>query len=164
MDLGTALDLISGSVEECDKDHAHCPDFAGTLSGLPSRVLDVRLGQENDGISLVETNLELGIFVTLSHCWGKAKFIQTTKATLEDREKNIPFNHLPQAFQDAVAITRRLGVRYLWINSLCIIQDVLSDWEIESSRMASIFSNSWLNLASSVRCGVDRTCPQSHGV
>ena len=69
-----------------------------------------------------------------------------------------------------MAITRGLGIQYLWIDSLCIIQDDLSDWETESSRMANVFSELWLNLAimyavdSSVGCFIDRTCRQPHGV
>ena len=77
---------------------------------------------------------------------------------MEEWKKNIPFEQLPQSFKDAVSITRGLGIQYLWIDSLCIIQDDVSDWETESSRMASVFSCSWLNLAityaadSSVSC------------
>lgn len=100
--------------------------FLGLCRTLPSRILDASPGQEENGIHLVETCGELVIFITLSHCWGQVKFIQTTKTTLEDQKKNMPFDELPLAFQNAIEITRGLGMQSLWIDSLCTIQDDLS--------------------------------------
>jgi hypothetical protein len=51
------------------------------------------------------------------------------------------------SFQDAVIVTRTLGVRYLWIDSLCICQDDLRDWEREAAKMASVYSNSYLTIS-----------------
>lgn len=62
-------------------------------------------------------------------------------------EKSIQIESLPPSFQDAVHITRRLGFKYLWIDSLCIIQDSPEDWAQESGQMASIYSNSVLTIA-----------------
>lgn len=56
-------------------------------------------------------------------------------------------NSLPKSFQDAVTVTRKLHIRYLWIDSLCIIQDDNEDWERESSRMASIYQNAHVTIA-----------------
>jgi hypothetical protein len=54
---------------------------------------------------------------------------------------------LPRTFQDAIAMTRKLGVRYMWIDSLCICQDDVKDWERESARMAAVYSNAYLTIA-----------------
>ncbi len=54
---------------------------------------------------------------------------------------------LPKTFRDAVRITRGLGIRYLRIDSLCIIQDDEKDWEIESAKMADVYMCSGRNLA-----------------
>lgn len=54
---------------------------------------------------------------------------------------------LPKTFQDAIMTTRKLGISFLWIDSLCIIQDSTRDWSAESSKMGQIYANSWLNLA-----------------
>jgi len=62
-------------------------------------------------------------------------------------EKAIPIESLPPTFQDAVHITRRLGFNYLWIDSLCIIQDSPEDWNQESGQMAYIYSNSVLTVS-----------------
>lgn len=54
---------------------------------------------------------------------------------------------LPQSFRDAVDVTRMLGLRYLWIDSLCIIQDSPEDWDEEASHMADVYSNAYCTIA-----------------
>jgi hypothetical protein len=56
---------------------------------------------------------------------------------------------LPLTFEDAIVATRRLGARYIWIDSLCIIQDDPADWERESSSMADVYRNATCNIAAS---------------
>jgi hypothetical protein len=85
--------------------------------------------------------------LTLSHCWGMSQIITTKRDTVEDRKKGISIRELPQTFQDVVSIARYLQVQYVWINSLCIIQDDRSDWEREASKMAEIYTNSYLAIA-----------------
>jgi hypothetical protein len=71
----------------------------------------------------------------------------TTLENFEARCKGMALNDMPQTFQDAVIITRKLGYRYLWIDSLCIIQDSVADWQTESVKMAGIYSNAVLNIS-----------------
>lgn len=92
---------------------------------------------------------ELGQYVTLSHCWGDALIVQTTTETLSAHRKQIPLAGLTKTFRDAVIITRNLGFWYLWIDSLCIIQDDPKDWETESALMADIYGNSTVTIAAS---------------
>jgi hypothetical protein len=56
---------------------------------------------------------------------------------------------LPKTFRDAIQICRKLGIYRLWIDALCIIQDDLKDWEIESAKMASIYAGASLTIAAS---------------
>ena len=65
-------------------------------------------------------------YLALSHSWGANPTLRTTLDTLEKLKKGISLEKLPRTFQDAIHITRRLGFRYLWIDSLCIIQGELS--------------------------------------
>ncbi|KAH9208315.1 heterokaryon incompatibility, partial [Leptodontidium sp. 2 PMI_412] len=69
--------------------------------------------------------------------------------TLPNRQKGIPLKDMPQTFQDAVTITRELGVKYLWIDSLCILQDSREDWEKESAKMAGVYGNAFLTISAS---------------
>lgn len=73
--------------------------------------------------------------------------MKTTVATFEERQKKIPFSELPKTFQDAIIITRRLGIQYIWIDSLCIIQDSGADWEQEAARMGAVYRNCLVCIA-----------------
>ena len=116
---------------------------------LPTRVLEVREPQGQDVLRLVETMGARGQYAALSHCWGPPSKhpLKTTKGTLQYRLKEIPFKSLTKTFQDAVTVTRAIGLRYLWIDSLCIIQDDNSDWLNEASHMGSIYEKSQLTIA-----------------
>jgi hypothetical protein len=72
---------------------------------------------------------------------------QTTNQTLSERKEGIDTFLLSQTFRDAIAIVRRLNIRYLWIDSLCIIQDDRTDWETESAKMSSIYRLSTITIA-----------------
>jgi hypothetical protein len=85
--------------------------------------------------------------VCLSHCWGLKPQLITTKKTLSDYEKEVSWGVLPATFRDAITVSRRLGIRYIWIDSLCIIQDSPADWARESAKMADIYANSYLTIA-----------------
>jgi Heterokaryon incompatibility protein (HET) len=86
-------------------------------------------------------------YTTLSHCWGTLKIKRLTKANMISLLTSIEISELPKTFQHAIIITRRLGLRYLWIDSLCIIQDSFQDWAQESARMGEIYKNCFCNIA-----------------
>lgn len=92
-----------------------------------------------------------GQWVTLSHCWGSPNQppLTTTRSNLEDMKQSIPIEILPKTFREAVVVTKALGFRYLWIDSLCIIQDDKSDWEREAITMGLVYARSCLTLAAS---------------
>ena len=87
--------------------------------------------------------------MTLSHRWGTDEQIVLTKASLPEMSKRIDVANLSQTYQDAIAITRSLGLRYLWIDSLCIIQDSMLDWQTEAAKMGDIFKSSVCTIAAS---------------
>src|SRR5437762_6223654 len=122
------VELARRWITECQESHPRCRQSRS--NPLPTRVIDVR--SEGKDPRLVETLGGAGQYATLSHCWGKVPLLTTTLATLDDRLRDIPLNLLPQTFRDAVLLTRKFKLQYLWIDSLCIIQDSRSDWEIES--------------------------------
>ncbi|KAK0733067.1 heterokaryon incompatibility, partial [Lasiosphaeria miniovina] len=86
-------------------------------------------------------------YVALSYAWGKHYPLTTKRASLATRLAGIPIKDLPKTFRDAVVLARFLGIPSLWIDSLCIVQDDPHDWEIESSRMAAVYSNAVLTVA-----------------
>jgi Heterokaryon incompatibility protein (HET) len=114
---------------------------------LPTRLLE---------LSSTGTRLRLGKelkgpikYATLSHCWGSLSFTTLNEANVAQFLQNIPHEILPRTFQDAIEIALYLGFKYLWIDSLCIIQDSTSDWNYESSLMTSVYGRSTLNIAAS---------------
>lgn len=113
---------------------------------LPTRVIDIG-DQAEQPIRLFLGQGSKDRYIALSHCWGNQRIITTTLATLEDRKRNIPWESLSKTFQDAVIIARKLRVRFIWIDSLCIIQDDNEDWEVESGKMGLIYENSYLTIS-----------------
>lgn len=88
-------------------------------------------------------------YVTLSHSWGGEHPIKITSDNLDAYQKALPIDILPQTFKDAIEITRKIGIDYLWIDSLCIIQDSEADWEKESALMTSVYGQSACTIAAS---------------
>ncbi|KDN67572.1 putative heterokaryon incompatibility protein [Colletotrichum sublineola] len=89
-------------------------------------------------------------YVALSHCWGQLQeherfcLYQKNHSQLEAR---IDFDRLPKTFRDAITVTRGLGIEYIWIDTLCIIQDDEDDWGTESSKMETVFSAAYCTLS-----------------
>jgi hypothetical protein len=105
-------------VSNCTNNHSSC----GVNSPyLPRRVIDVV--KVAPDVVLVETSDEMGRYLCLSHCWGNSNMIVTQKDSLETHKKKILVESLSRTFCDAIEVARKLNVRYLWIDSLCIIQE-----------------------------------------
>ncbi len=129
----------------CVLQHQQCKD---ELVQFPTRFLDIGDDISSPQIALCELKdfgkVEDSRFVALSHCWGRGQNFCTTKANLESHKKGMIVSQLPQTFRDAVAVVRNLGLRYLWIDSLCIIQDDAGDWQNEAAKMAAVYGDAHL--------------------
>ncbi|CCF40692.1 hypothetical protein CH063_00363 [Colletotrichum higginsianum] len=130
----------------CQEQHSHqfkCEDE------FPTRVLDVGTPEHpqirlRDGTEAISKR-----YVALSHCWGAEPCFKTLRNNIDHFKKHIEFEELPKTFRDAVKVTRALGFRYVWIDSLCIIQDDLLDWEREAASMGHVFSSASVTIAAS---------------
>lgn len=105
-----------------------------------------------DMIQLKETTQgETGQYVALSYCWGPDGQAKTlTHATIREFKNAIVVRELPQTLRDAILVTRKLGIRYLWIDALCIIQDSDSDKARELTQMPSIYKNALLTVSAAI--------------
>ena len=95
---------------------------------------------------------ERGRYIALSHCWGQLQEDETFctyRSNIAALCESIDFDKLPKTFQDAVTVTRELGVQYLWVDSLCIIQKDADDWDIESKKMEKVFGSAYCTIAAS---------------
>ncbi|KAI0188027.1 heterokaryon incompatibility protein-domain-containing protein [Xylaria flabelliformis] len=126
---------------------------------VPDRLLHVGGPAEDIAPALIESAEFLRKadadkrYIALSHCWGHTLSIKTTKSNYESFKKSIEWSALPKTFQEAINVTKALGVRFIWIDSLCIIQDDLQDWEIQAAKMSSVYQNAYLTLAATGATG-----------
>lgn len=136
--------LVSEWLEDCESNHAACKQ---PTPSLPARVLFV--GSDDRLPYIYESRNEEARYVALSHCWGTEEHRPptTTHKTLAQRKKGIHWSELPPTFVDAIEVTRLLGINYLWIDSLCIIQDDVEDWAKESAKMVDIYQHAVLTIS-----------------
>ncbi|CAG9991213.1 unnamed protein product, partial [Clonostachys byssicola] len=143
-----SLDLVKTWLSDCDEAHEKECSSRKPQDG-PGRLLSI----QNDPVKLVETaSLEsLPQYATLTYRWGKAPFFKLTRDTYAELVAGISLDRLPQTFQDAVIVARRLGLSHIWIDALCIIQDEpdQTDWLKESGRMRSVYGGSHVTIAAS---------------
>jgi hypothetical protein len=145
---GGCFAIASQWLQNCLDTHNECPK---QLSPLPSRVIDVGNNERDPFLHISQG--QCGPWLALSHCWGSEQSFTTTSSGLDFFTKGIPMTDLPQTFKDAIWITRRLGYQYIWIDSLCIIQDSAEDWEAESKKMAAIYQNATATISADATDG-----------
>jgi hypothetical protein len=162
---GDILNRVDPWIQDCTENHQNCRCTPWSISNEPpTRLIDVgppdgsrdpylfippnstRL--QGDAQSEESTvNLR---YIALSYCWGTSENFRTTTSTLTERIENIPWDGIPETIKDAILITRRLGVRYLWVDALCIIQDSGDDWKVESSRMKDVYGGAFLTISAAL--------------
>ena len=158
--------LVETWLETCSKEHSACgPSFA---KWLPTRLIDLgsldtttepRLVTHLDPSSARQVS-----YATLSHRWALNSMPILTTLNIGEYKVRLPLEDLPRTFLDAIHIARKLGIKYLWIDSLCIIQDSIEDWQHESVLMAKIYESGVLNLAGTgASLGRDGLYPDSVG-
>lgn len=143
-----SVSVISQWLNVC-QNHRECQPKDNSLPSLPTRVLDVGL-TSLDNLYLFETQGHKAKYIALSHSWGKSQTFTTTRETIQNFRTYIIANEMPKTFRDTVCLARLLRIRYVWIDSLCIIQDDPDDWEQESAKMAEVYRESYLTIAASV--------------
>ncbi|KAH7370431.1 heterokaryon incompatibility protein-domain-containing protein, partial [Rhexocercosporidium sp. MPI-PUGE-AT-0058] len=118
------------------------------LPRLPTRIIDV--GSSSMQPFLKITMGEVGRYLALSHRWGtpdsQVDMLVTKRASIDDFCRSIPFDSFPLTFRHVIEVARSLGIQYLWIDSQCIIQDDLQDWETVAARMGDIYENAYATL------------------
>lgn len=134
------MDLLFHRIHCCRWEHSKCSTMYN--GQLPTRVIDV--GLDGQSPRLYISQRERGDYLALSYRWGNQdsshKRLLTLKENLAAHCQNIPLDQFPKTFREAIEVSRNLEIRYLWIDSVCIVQDDEADWETEANRMASVYS------------------------
>lgn len=141
------FDIAREWLSDCIANHPECSIPVGQPFNeplLPARVIEI---EDEAKVRLIQTKGQRGRWIALSYCWGKDGSAFLTKQNRSSLEDEISWHTLPQTFRDAIKIAQELGVRYLWIDTLCIVQDCREDWSIQCTRMPSIYSEAALVLA-----------------
>ena len=145
------VSLINHWLRDCSKLHTEC--WYKSDIQLPARVIDVSPLDSSQQPRLVARSMESVNYVAFSHCWGPllessaGMYARILKNNLNEMQQGIPSNLLPQNFQDAILTVRKLQLRYLWIDALCIIQDDPADWAREAAKMNEIYGSAYLTIA-----------------
>ncbi|KAH8788006.1 hypothetical protein F5883DRAFT_531251 [Diaporthe sp. PMI_573] len=139
--------ILQQFLSDCDTEHAECQPRNNTY--MPTRLL--RIGtQESSVITLYETQpADVIRYIAFSHPWGTEPHFCTNSANIAAHRMGIDFEQLPVLFQDAISATRGLGLQYLWIDSICIIQGDDGDFEQEAEKMENVFSYAFCVIAAS---------------
>jgi hypothetical protein len=135
-----AFKRIGSWRKECIQDHPRC---SWSLERLPDRVIDV----QNRNPILVDSGGQRGSWAALSHCWGGKVDLQTNRQNLAAHCRGIPRESFPKTFRDAVDVCRNVGIQYLWIDSICIVQDDPQDWNVQAQQMGRIYGNASFVIA-----------------
>ncbi|KAK9788205.1 putative Heterokaryon incompatibility domain-containing protein [Seiridium cardinale] len=147
------MNKVKDWIKHCTAGHDHarttrCGPFAG--AELPPRVIEVS-GDDDASIHVKLVEPESGSharYVALSYCWGPAQYntLTTIEANYHQHCLEIPVAKTAKTLRDAMLVTRQLGLQYLWIDALCIIQDSDSDKDLQISKMRSIFENAFITI------------------
>jgi len=136
----------------CGNLHDNCPQLKPVP--LPTRVIDVGTSTSNQQ-KLITTNGISGYYAALSYCWGaEPQPLVTTQSNIQTLYVDVPTPSLAKTIQEAIFVTRQLGLRYIWIDALCIIQDSPADQDAEIKRMGEIYETATVTIvaASATHC------------
>ncbi|KAF1959286.1 HET-domain-containing protein, partial [Byssothecium circinans] len=143
-------------IQDCRQNHKECHRSRQDAT-LPTRLVCVKREEPGSG-SEPELSAHICesdslsanvLYLTLSHAWGTEKFVTLTQSNLDQFRTSIPFKTLSRTFQEAIHVVSGLGFQYIWIDSLCIVQDDQKDWERESLKMGDVYAFAVCNLTAS---------------
>ncbi|KAH7071609.1 hypothetical protein FB567DRAFT_206966 [Paraphoma chrysanthemicola] len=155
MSITACRSLLRSWLAECDKSHKTCTTPAKSF--LPTRLLDLGEVDTQNRIRIVlSRHLSPDTrYVSLSHCWGANVPFQLTTSTIDMMKAGFDLDELPKTFRNAVTVARWADVRYIWIDSCCILQrsdadknnEWKSDWEWEAGMMQHVYKNTYFNIS-----------------
>ncbi|KAI1871405.1 uncharacterized protein JN550_004399 [Neoarthrinium moseri] len=146
-------------ISRCHSSHPRCSAWANRdahARHLPTRVVDV--GDDDDATVRLRITKDddQSQYIALSYCWGQTRTqMVTTSANIQERIDGITLSSMPRTHRDAVTIARKLGIRYIWIDALCIIQGDREDWSREAALMHKVYSRAALTIGGLSASNVD---------
>ncbi|KAJ5257138.1 transcription factor Zn C2H2 [Penicillium angulare] len=149
--LGYYTSMLRQRINNCLTHETCCKSLAGLplpISGnatLPTRCIELH----RERVFLRCTKGLVGSYMTLSHRWNQeTEASKTMVSNCKARKEGVWDCKLPKLFMDVLEVAKRLDVKYVWIDSLCIIQegDAGLDWDNEAVKMAEYYENSLITV------------------
>ncbi|KAF4977473.1 hypothetical protein FDECE_18351 [Fusarium decemcellulare] len=146
-------------IENCKMHHDTCNYHQHKAQALPTRIIDVGEDRGKQSPHLLVPDSRFWTvekqYAALSYAWGpNSHFVKTTASNLDQMKDSLPWDGLPKTIQDAIEFTQKIGIRYLWVDSLCILQSEGPndeshnvDWSREASRFGQYYQNATLTIA-----------------
>jgi hypothetical protein len=138
-----AFDQGKKWLKECSS-HKNCGIVRPTQ--LPSRVIEVSPENDPGTPRILESIAIVDYYIALSYCWGLNQTGLTTESNLKARLQRLSMGTLSRTIQDAVLVTRKIGVKYLWVDAVCIIQDSPEDKNVELAKMCNIYQDALVTI------------------
>lgn len=143
----TLIGRIKSWIETSNNVYQYCRQPSQNENVLPYRVIDVGSPDGSKDAFLSVGHDRPGEYATLSYRWGTTATLTSTTNSVRDRQCKIPLESFPSIIRDGVILVRKLGIQYLWVDALCILQDSRSDWAEQSALMSQIYQKAMLNIA-----------------
>ena len=140
------FNLAKTWLKECRQTHLFCEALISSFN--PTRLVHI-VNRNLVRVVLSQEQTAYHSYAAFSHCWGKAKTVKLLTANMQVLLHGIPILDLPVSYKEAVLVCQALGISYIWIDSLCIIQDSKDDWLREAAMMQDVYENSILNICAS---------------
>lgn len=149
--LRTCQELVQAWLKNCTENHGDCNRGGPETSWLPTKLIDIGNTQQciprlvtSNSIRADTGNIR---YISLTHRWDSKPLLKLTSQNLQSLEREIPMQSLSAVFRELLQFAKSLGVRFLWVDSLCILQDSKADWQRESLLMSKVYEYAYCNVA-----------------
>ena len=133
---------------KCLLEHSECPPDLALQAWHPTRLLHIK---DNNPLSIHlvtgDKIPKLAKYFTLSHCWGKNQIIRLLQNNIEQFKQTVPVNQLSTTFRECMEFASSTEIQYVWIDSLCIIQDSGTDKQEQFPLMSKVYPCAICNIA-----------------
>ncbi|KAK4185701.1 hypothetical protein QBC35DRAFT_503083 [Podospora australis] len=167
--------VINYWINTCSSNHPECSMSVVHKSGLhvPRRLVDLGNSATGDGlhslpttVSIFATNGQNLRYVAVSYRWPReeSSWPKLTHQTYLHYTAGFPTSLLPIPIRDACMAAKRLGIRYLWVDSMCIVHGPGGDFHLEAPKMASVYGNAFLSIAFTDNISLRKAAAASGGL
>jgi hypothetical protein len=146
-DAPGVYELAKSWIQECLTMHDHWK--TGDSRFMPSTLIQISINSTGYHLQVAHWTLDQqpAPYTCLSYCWGQDQPYKMTRQRLEESNGLLQFDNLPKTIQDAVKVTTNLGYEYLWVDSICIVQDDEQDKLEQIPKMSLIYANAVVTIA-----------------